>query len=110
MRFLYDQNLSYRLVVELKDLYADSVHVRDVDMEESDDSDIWNYAARNDYTIVSKDSDFHQQSFLRGHPPKVVWVRVGNCSTNAIISLLRLHHDAVLKFEQDETVSFLTLE
>ena len=62
------------------------------------------------YTIVSKDSDFHQQSFLRGHPPKVVWVRVGNCSTNAIISLLRLHHDAVLKFEQDETVSFLTLE
>ena len=41
MRFLYDQNLSYRLVAELQDLYPDSLHVRDISMKESDDSDIW---------------------------------------------------------------------
>ena len=109
MRFLYDQNLSYRLVADLKDLYPDSLHVRDIGMKESDDSDIWDYAAQNGYIIVSKDSDFRQQSFMYGHPPKVIWVRVGNCSVNTIISLLRMHHDAILRFEQSETASFFPL-
>lgn len=110
MKLLYDQNLSYRLVAALKDLYPDSLHVRDMGMKESDDSDIWEYAARNGYVIVSKDSDFHQQSFMHGHPPKVIWLRVGNCSTDTITALLRAHHDAVVRFKQDETASFLTLE
>ena len=109
MRFLYDQNLSYRLVAELQDLYPNSLHVRDIGMKESDDSDIWDYAAQNGYIIVSKDSDFRQQSFMYGHPPKVIWVRVGNCSVNTIISLLRTHHDEILRFEQSETASFFTL-
>ena len=110
MRFLYDQNLSYRLVADLQELYPNSLHVRDIGMKESDDSDIWDYAAQNGYTIVSKDSDFRQQSFMYGHPPKVIWVRVGNCSVDTIISLLRMHHDAILRFEQSETASFFTLE
>ena len=109
MRFLYDQNLSYRLVADLKDLYPDSLHVRDIGMKESDDSDIWDYAAQNGYIIVSKDSDFRQQSFMYGHPPKVIWVRVGNCSVDTIISLFRMHHDAISRFEQSETASFFTL-
>ena len=110
MRLLYDQNLSYRLVADLKDLYPDSLHVRDIGMKESDDSDIWDYAVQNGYIIVSKDSDFRQQSFMYGHPPKIIWVRVGNCSVSTIISLLRTHHDAILRFEQSETASFFTLE
>ena len=110
MRLLYDQNLSYRLVAELQDLYPNSLHVRDIGMKESDDSDIWDYAAQNGYIIVSKDSDFRQQSFMYGHPPKVIWVRVGNCSVSTIISLLRTHHDAILRFEQSETASFFALE
>ena len=67
MRFLYDQNLSYRLVADLQDLYPNSLHVRDIGMKESDDSDIWDYAAQNGYIIVSKDSDFRQQSFMCGN-------------------------------------------
>ena len=109
MKFLYDQNLSYRLVADLQDLYPDSLHVRDIGMKESDDSDIWNYAAQNGYIIVSKDADFHQKSFMYGHPPKVIWVRVGNCSVDTIISLLRTNHAAILRFEQSETASFFAL-
>ncbi len=110
MKFLYDQNLSYRLVADLQDLYPNSLHVRDIGMKESDDSDIWDYAAQNGYIIVSKDADFHQQSFMHGHPPKVIWIRVGNCSVDTIISLLRTHHAAILRFEQSETASFFALE
>ncbi len=79
--------------LQMKDLYPNSSHIRDIGMEEADDSDIWDYATQNGYVIVSKDSDFHQKSFLYGHPPKVIWLRVGNCSTNTIVSLLRTQYD-----------------
>ena len=31
-------------------------------------------------------ADFRQMSFLFGAPPKVVWIRLGNCSTEEILS------------------------
>mgnify|MGYP001242649051 CR=1 FL=1 len=110
MKLLFDQNLSHRLVADLGDLYPDSLHIRDIGLKEADDLDVWDYAAQNGYVIASKDSDFHQQSFLRGHPPKVIWLRLGNCPTNTIATTLRTHHEAILTFERSETASFLTLE
>ena len=44
-------------------------------------------ALRDGYTIISKDSDFHQMSLVRGFPPKVIFLKVGSCSTEVIISL-----------------------
>ncbi len=72
MRLLFDQNLSFRLVNVLADLYAGSVHVRDVGLEAADDDAVWEYAKANRLVIVSKDSDFHHRSILRGFPPKVI--------------------------------------
>jgi len=39
--------------------------------------------------LVSKDSDFHELSLLYGSPPKVVWIRRGNCTTRQIEFILR---------------------
>ncbi len=39
--------------------------------------------------LVSKDEDFHRLSMLHGAPPKVVWLRLGNCTTQLIVDLLR---------------------
>ena len=50
-------------------------------MESVDDLSVWSYAKEYGLVIVSKDSDFRQFSFTYGHPPKVVWIRRGNCST-----------------------------
>lgn len=72
MNLLFDQNLSPRLVASLADAFPNSAHVRDVGLGRADDESVWRYAAENSLTIVSKDSDFHQLSFLRGHPPKIV--------------------------------------
>lgn len=58
MRFLFDQNLSPQLPHLLADLYPDSVHVRDVGLRDATDSEIWAYAGRHGFTIISKDSDF----------------------------------------------------
>ena len=68
MRLLFDQNLPFKLVRLLADIYPDSVHARDLDLIEADDLTIWRYAAEHDLVIVSKDSDFHQMSLLHISP------------------------------------------
>ena len=109
MRLLFDQNLSPRLKEMTQDLYPESIHVRDVGLGSADDLVVWAYAKKHGCTIVSKDSDFRQLSFTFGHPPRVVWIRRGNCSTSDIESILRTRYDEMLAFSQDEQGAFLAL-
>ncbi|TAM78784.1 MAG: hypothetical protein EPN47_20590 [Acidobacteria bacterium] len=109
MKLLFGQNLSYLIVENLKGLYPDSTHVRLIGLEGADDEAIWNYARTNGYTIVSKDSDFHQRSFVRGFPPKIIWIRCGNSSTGQIEKILRGNRAAVQNFCDDNVHSFLIL-
>lgn len=57
------------------------------------DDAVWDYAKVQGFAIVSKDSDFAERSFLYGSPPKVVWIRLGNCSTATIEQLLALRRN-----------------
>ena len=109
MKLLFDQNLSHRLVNTLASEFPESTHVRDVGLEKALDGAVWEYAKANGFVIVSKDSDFHQRSFLFGHPPKVVWLRRGKCSTAMIEAMLREHRDDLVKFAESEQGSFLAL-
>jgi len=109
MKLLFDHNLSYCLVPALASLYPGSMHVRDVGMAMADDEVIWNFARQQGLMIVSKDTDFYQRSMLFGHPPKVVWIRLGNCTTAQVEALLRTRHTDLLAFDQDATASFLAL-
>jgi predicted nuclease of predicted toxin-antitoxin system len=109
VNLLFDQNLSHRLVRSLADIFPSSDHVRNVELGRADDDGVWEYAAAQGLMIVSKDSDFHQLSFVRSHPPKVVWIRRGNCSTSEIESLLRQHEADLRAFERDPDASFLVL-
>lgn len=109
MKVLFDENVSPRLVAALSDVFPESVHVRDIGLARATDAAIWAYARERGLTIVSKDSDFHQVSFLRGPPPKVIWIRRGNCSTAEIEALLRSNRTEILAFEVDEEAAFLAL-
>ncbi len=88
MKLLLDENLSPRLARRLQALFPESIHVEDCGLGASTDDSIWTFAQDNGFAIVSKDSDFHDLSVLRGSPPKVVWLQVGNCSTSQIQYLL----------------------
>ena len=70
---------------------------------------MWDHARRNAFIIVSKDSDFHERSLLFGTPPKVVWIRRGNCSTDAIEHLLRTHVGDVAGLLADDAARFLII-
>ena len=109
MKLLFDQNLSHTLVVRLADLFPGSVHVRQVGLEAAADHIVWEYAKTNSLIIVSKDADMHQRSFLFGAPPKIVWVRLGNCSTTDVEKLLRRYIDTLKTFESDAFAAFLSL-
>ena len=105
MRLLLDENLSPRLVEHVARLFPDSVHFHDVGLGSALDTEVWDYALESDCTILSKDSDFSTLSFQRGHPPKVIWVRRGNCSTRGILALIKENHEFLLEFAADpETV------
>jgi len=110
VKLLFDQNLSHRLVTALQHEYPDSRHVRVVGLKNATDAAVWQYAAQQGFTIVTKDADFHQRSFLFGQPPKVVWIRVGNCSTAMIETLLRRRCQDLLSFSSEPESAFLALE
>jgi len=102
VRFLFDQNLSRRLVGELAEWFPDCVHVGAVGLDVATDREIWDYAGEHGYLIVSKDSDFRQLAFLLGPPPKAVWLRVGNRSTASIAEVLRGGGDAIARLAASE--------
>jgi predicted nuclease of predicted toxin-antitoxin system len=109
LKLLFDENLSFRLPAQLIDLFPGWAHVRDVGLSRASDEEIWRCARDRGFCIVSKDEDFHQRSFLRGHPPKVIWIRRGNCSTREIASILRANASAILEFGAHEDASFLAI-
>ena len=109
MRLLYDENLPPRLVPLLAGVYPASVHVRDVGLKNVADELVWKYAQDNGLIIVSKDPDFHHRSLLFGFPPKVIWIRRGNCSVRDLETILRDHQSEVEEFATDAQGAFLVL-
>ncbi len=109
MKLLLDQNLSWKLVAELLESYPGSDHIKHALSTSADDRAIWDFARDNDFTIVTKDDDFVQRSMLLGHPPKVIWIRLGNCKTEEIVKLLLGNCSVLLAFVNDEEKSLFAL-
>lgn len=109
MKLLVDENLPARLARVLAEQFPGSHHVRDIGLERASDTEIWQIALRDEYTLLSKDSDFIDISVVNGHPPKVIWLRSGNRSTHALIDIARSHLDAIRLFIEDEHTARLTL-
>lgn len=109
MKLLLDENLSDRIIHRIVDLYPNSQQVKTLGLINTDDVEIWEYAKANEFVLVSKDSDFHQRSLLYGHPPKFIYLRIGNCPTSSIIQILRDNLDTIIQFESSETESLLVL-
>lgn len=109
MKLLFDENLSAVLPRLLGDAYPGSSHLRESGLKGADDGAIWNYAAGNGFVVVTKDDDFRALSVLRGSPPKLVMIRLGNCSTREVARLLRAGLDELELFERDATASVVEL-
>jgi predicted nuclease of predicted toxin-antitoxin system len=96
-------------VIALADLFPESAHVDRLGLGGELDPVIWDFAKRHGYILVSKDSDFHERSLLFGHPPKVVWIRRGNCSVRHLEMILRNKAAEIEQLNVDDELTYLIL-
>jgi predicted nuclease of predicted toxin-antitoxin system len=104
---LFDQNLSDRLVRQLATAFPGPAHVKTLGLAEVEDLVIWARAAQDGYAIVTKHADFHFRALLKGHPPKLIYICLGNCSTEQIANLLLANESVIKTFLADPIESLL---
>jgi predicted nuclease of predicted toxin-antitoxin system len=109
MRLLFDENLSVRLIRILATTYPESSHPELLGLRGASDTALWQMAKADGFILVSKDDDFRQRSLLLGHPPKVVWLAIGNTSTQMIADLLTRSVQQIAAFREDPQASLLIL-
>jgi len=108
MKILFDENISFRIVQKLKDIFPDSMHAKDISASHLSDIAIWNYAKNSGFVIVTFDVDFYEYSLVKGTPPKIIWLRFGNNSTNNIAEILRKSTELIMLFIDDESYNDLS--
>lgn len=109
MKLLIDENLSERLISTLEDLFPGSLHPRLLELGGASDEQVWSLALQRNCVLLTKDEDFLRLSLLRGAPPKVVWLRLGNCSTAEVTDVVRSSFEAIRTFHEDSELSCLEL-
>ena len=100
---LFDHNLSRKLPARLADVFPGSRAVSDFGLDRAPDAEIWAFARERGFTVVAKDADLYDIALLTGPPPLLVWIRVGNCSTDDIETLLRRRREAITEMEGSGT-------
>jgi len=107
MKLLFDQHFSFRMVKSLRDVFPESHHLRFYNLEHCSDSEIWDFAKKNAYSIVTKDSDFHQRSLVYGAPPKVIWLKLKNAARSTEELFVREKMETIREFLEEEASSLL---
>jgi predicted nuclease of predicted toxin-antitoxin system len=101
VKLLLDHNISHRLVARLADVFPGSTQTRLLNLGRTNDPQLWLIAKTHGYVFVTKDKDVAELAILRGAPPKVIWLRMGNCATIAVERTLRANIDAIMDLARD---------
>lgn len=109
MKLLLDQNISYRLVKKLESIFPGIQQVTSVGLANKPDRSIWDFAKKESYTIVTFDSDFYDLSLTEGHPPKIIWIKSGNTTTDHLATLLAQKVTQIQHFGEDNELSCLEI-
>ena len=98
MKLLFDQNISFRILSRINENFPEAKQVRELEIENYSDIQIWKFAKENNYTIVTFDADFFDLANLKGHPPKIIWLRFGNTKTDFLAETLNLRNLIIKDF------------
>ena len=109
MNLLFDQNISYRIIKRIEDIFPGSISVQELEYDNPHDIEIWKFAKSNNFSIVTFDADFIDLSNLRGYPPKIIWLRIGNTSTINIADRIRAEQGHIKEFLRNSENAFLEI-
>jgi predicted nuclease of predicted toxin-antitoxin system len=101
VKLLLDHNISHKLVARLADVFPGSTQTRLLNLGRTNDPQLWLIAKTNDYIFVTKDRDVAELAVLRGTPPKIIWLRMGNCKSAVIEQALRSNAERIAGFASD---------
>ncbi len=110
MKLLFDQNLSPRLVSLVADLFPYSAHVQSLGLDCASDDQIWAHARDQGFVIVSKGADYDDMVLVRGFPPKIIWLQIGNCKTPRVAEILRANQVAIEALGLDPATGIICLQ
>jgi len=108
-RLLLDENLSERPLPPLASIFPGSTHVRTLGRGGASDTSVWEIARDRGFLLVTRDEDFVGLSVLRGSPPKVVWLNVGNARNTFIAALIRARANDIERFLVHDEYTFLAI-
>lgn len=108
-KLLFDNNISHRVLSRIAEQFADSTHVMLEELDEASDLEVWEFAKINHYTIVTKDSDFNDLVIFKGIPPKVIWLKIGNCKVIEIEKILKEYEQTIKVFLEEEESAILEI-
>jgi len=109
IKLLFDQNISYRIIKKICNYYPESKQIRELKLENSSDIQIWMYSKKNNFVIVTFDADFYEFSNLYGFPPKIIWLKTGNSTTNYLSELLIQKQEVIIDFINNQEIACLEL-
>lgn len=109
VRLLFDQNISSRILRLLSADFGQSQHVVMCGLQNAADLAIFDFAKDNALTIVTFDSDFVDISVVKGFPPKVICLKTGNQTTNAIAEIMNVNALAISHFLLSEEAGVLEI-
>jgi len=109
VKFLIDENLSDKLAARLEATYPGSKHVKQVRLSAHSDAELWELAHKDGFIILTQDDDFVEMSMMRGAPPKVVHLAMGNHTTKEWLSIIQANAVAISHFASDPDSGLLVV-
>ena len=106
---MFDNNISHRVLPGIDKLFLNSTHVMLKNLDQVSDLEVWEFAKENNYTIVTKDSDFNDLVIFKGTPPKVIWLKIGNCRVSDIEKILKTNEQTIKVFLNEEDSAILEI-
>jgi predicted nuclease of predicted toxin-antitoxin system len=88
VRFIVDAQLPALLCTFFTQHGFDAQHVIDTMDHATSDEQIFAFARANDLVVVTKDDDFARRSDALGAPPQILWLRIGNCRNQALLTAI----------------------
>jgi len=105
MKFLVDVQLPGTLVRWLKNRNHDAVHVLERNLGQTDDRTLWRIAKEEGRIMVSKDEDFFILATRPNDTGHLLWLRMGNCRTNQLLTLINQHWNSIVQaFEEGQRI------
>ena len=102
LKFLIDTQLPHQLVKRLKELGVDARHTTYFpDGHLLDDARIIEIAIEQGRIIFTKDTDFQDNFLIKGAPPRILLLKLGNVSNKDLFEIIESIYEKIEQLFED---------